>query len=224
MAVRAEDLTLVATVQAEAADLATVTAGVLERLIAVASDAIRQYIGRSLHRATLTETFPARCGVLLPLERRPVVSVTSVSYNSVAYVADGTDYEIHDAAAGLLYRRAGWPFSGNFLPGLLQEDRNPGTEQKLLSVVYVGGWITPAQNGTGSPALVRDLPYDLEQACIETVVDLYRRKGRAGDIATESIGVASVSYRNPNVITGLGSGGIIPDTVLPILNSYRSLR
>ncbi len=215
MAVRDEDLTLVATVQAEAADLGSASTTLLERMIAAASDAIRGYIGRPLHRATVTESYAGHGDQWLSLGRLPVISVASVSWNGSELDADS--YTLDDPDAGLLYRACGWPYTGRMLRGMLQEDRAPGSEQRLLEVTYTAGWLTPQQGD-------RTLPFDLEQACIETVVSLYRRKGRAGDIAGESIGIASVTYRNPNSVIGVGGGGMLPDAVLPTLNRYRSPR
>jgi hypothetical protein len=82
--------------------------------------------------------------------------------------------------------------------------------------------VTPNQVASSgwSALLPRTLPFDLEQATIDTAVALYRRGGMDPNISAESMGSYSVSYRNPNSVIGLGLGGFIPDLARASLDNY----
>jgi hypothetical protein len=189
----------------------------LPRLIASASEAIRRYIGRPrLHYgAAIVEKLAGYAGqarllgtVRLYLGTVPIVSVASV------VLPDGTslapsDYVIEDPVAGILYRREGWPFTGVDTGGVFH------SEEKSIVVTYAGGWVTPAaESGT------RTLPYDLEHACLLTVVSMYRSEPRDMSITSESLGDYSVSYDKPDA----SGGGLLPAAVQALLATYRRLQ
>lgn len=213
----ASDLTLPATVAAELAGGVTSADSRLPRLIAAASAAILRHLNRpQLHySAAYEETLAGHGRHRLVLGLCPVLDVTSVTIDGSTISADS--YELEDAEAGLLYRSARWPWTGYTRGGLPpQTDRDAGSEEACITVTYEGGYVTPAQAaevGWAGPA--RSLPYDLEEACVQAVVNLYRRGGDAAGIASESLGAYSVSYRIPD-----GAGGLLPDSVLAQLARY----
>ena len=135
---------------------------VLARMINSASDAIRTYCDRDFARAQRADRLegPGRPVLLLPLY--PVIRVESVTADGIPVLPE--EYEV-DVQAGRLVRRGGsWPGG----PGLTVE------------VVYEAGYITPeqARNGLGE----RDLPYDLEEACIATVMSWFSRRNMPPDV------------------------------------------
>lgn len=201
------DLTLPATVATELAGGVLSSDPRLPRLISVASEAIARHLDRQLHYvAAITEKVKGYGRPRLLLNVTPIVSIASVTLDDGSVV---TDYVREDDVAGILYRRAGWPNTGLSRGGLPPgNDPAPGTQEPSITVVYAGGWVTPAQAGT------RTLPYDIEEACIQTVVGLYRGNGRDQDVASEGLGDYSVSYREPSV------GGVLPEKVLPLLARY----
>lgn len=203
MALNASALTLVATVEDELGVDALGETTRLERYIHVASDAIAMYLGRPIHYATdIEETHPLVDGATrLMLERYPVVGAVA-AYDGSAELLDVSTY-VSESATGILSRSAGW--------------------LTATTVVYSGGWVTPRQVELDA-ALERTLPYDIEHACVMTVVSLRRSKGRDSSVASEAIGPASVSYGGLNTAIGRGAGGVIPDTALAILNRYRGAR
>lgn len=186
----------------------------LPRLIAVASAAVRGLLNRTqLHwQAGFVEKVPGYGTDSLVLDLTPVLSVASVVLPDGTAVTDYTKHE-----NGVLFREAGWPFTGRLRGGLPPAaDPIAGSEAPTIEVTYTGGWVTPGQAATpgwsGDP---RSLPFDLEEAVLQTCVGLYLRRGQDSSIASESMGDYSVSYRNP-----VGAGGIVPDAVLPILRQY----
>lgn len=201
------DLTLPATVATELAGGVSLSDPRLPRLISVASAAIARHLDRQLHYvASITEKVKGFGRPRLILDVTPIVSVASVTLDDGTVV---TDYVRENDLAGLLYRRAGWPDTGLSRGGLPPaNDGAPGTQEPSITVVYAGGWVTPAQSGT------RTLPYEIEEACVQAVVGLYRGNGRDPEVASESLGAYSVSYRGQ-------AGGILPDKVLPLLAAYR---
>lgn len=207
------DLTTVAVV----ADVLGVSASDarLPRLIGAASDAIRAHLGRpQLHySAAFVERLPGQLEqVRLWLGLPVVTSVASVVLPDGSTLS-ASEYSLEESA--YLYRAAGWPYTGLVRAGLLYDAAAVGTERPSIVVTYAGGWVTPAQSGT------RTLPYDLEEAAVQTVVAMYRRMGTDPTIASESLGDYSVTYKNPNAIVGVG--GLLPDAVLAQLDRYRRL-
>lgn len=205
----ATDLTLPATVAAELGVSASDER--LPRYIAVASDAARQYLNRDpLHyEAGIVETVAGFGTARLVLQRLPVLSIASIEFDGQAISADA--YEIEDGGAGLVFRRVGWPWTTTDAGGIVGGPL-PGYERRLLEVTYTGGWVTPGQTGT------RTLPYDIEEAVIQTVVGMYRSRGRDREIASESLGAASVTYARG------GEGGVLPATAKALLTPYRLIR
>lgn len=135
---------------------------VLARMINSASDVIRTYCDRDFARAQRTDRLEGPGGPVLLLPLYPVLQVESVT-------ADGTpvpveEYDVDAQAGRLIRRRGSWPGG----PGLTVE------------VVYEAGYITPeqARKGVGE----RDLPYDLEEACIATVMSWYSRRSMPPDV------------------------------------------
>lgn len=203
------DLTLPATVATELAGGVLSSDPRLPRLIAVASEAIAAHLGRRLHYgATITEKVKGFGRPRLILDVTPIISIASITLEDGTVV---TDFVRENDLAGCVYRRSCWPSTALARAGLPPANAPaPGTEEPSITVVYAGGWVTPAQSGT------RTLPYDIEEACIQTVVGLYRGNGRDPEVASESLGAYSVSYRGQ-------LGGVLPDKVLPLLAPYRRL-
>lgn len=195
----------------------------LPRYISVASAAVRSYLARpQLHySAAYVDKIAGLSRARLILSLTPVRSITSVVAPDGSTVPS-TEYEIDDANLGFLMRITGWPYTGRLRPGLLWSDPDMGTERKSWVITYAGGWVTPAQaSSSGWSGPDRDLPHDIEEAVLQTCVGLYRRGGVDQMIAAESLGDYSVTYRTLGA--GMGQGGIIPDTVLPLLQAYRGL-
>jgi len=135
---------------------------VLVRLINSASDAIRSYCDRDFARARRADRLEGSGRPVLLLPLYPVIRVESVTADGIPVSPE--EYDV-DAPAGRLIRRSGsWPGG----PGLTVE------------VVYEAGYITPeqARKGVGE----RDLPYDLEEACIATVMSWYSRRSMPADV------------------------------------------
>jgi hypothetical protein len=192
----------------------------LERRIGVASTAIEGYCGRHFAEATVTEAVPGHGTQYLTVSRTPVTEITSISYDGEAVDAEDYDATEKEKAAGLIRSLAGdW-----YDTALLAASPSPlplgGTEQPDYTVEYVGGYVLPKDATEDSP---RTLPHDLEEACIQTCVALYRQKGRDQSILSESLMSSSRSYAGStsNTAIGRGLGGIIPDAVVPLLEKYR---
>lgn len=190
----------------------------LTRAISAASAAISRYIGRRLHYSeSFVESLPGCVGrVRLLLGLVPVRDIATVELPDIGVV---TDWRLEDKDLGFLYRTAGWPFTGLVRSGLLYDAPAVGTELASIIVTYSGGWVTPAQaaaEGWSGPE--RDLPFDLEEACLQAVAGIYRGAGVDKSIASESLGDYSVAYR-----TAPSLAGILPDTVLAQLDAYKVL-
>lgn len=125
--------------------------GLLQNLIDDATAAIERYCGwsRGFGRQLYSETLPGFGHILLQLGERPLVSVTSVVYNSETL----TDYSISDRDRGLLYRQNGWPWTAQVMAGLTGWQQFPGTgipmpgyEEPSFTVIFVAGYVLPSQH------------------------------------------------------------------------------
>ena len=132
-------------------------------LIDQQSAAIRSFLSRVLARETVRQTERVSGEATLILERRPVAEVVGVTVDGAAL--DPADFE----RDGALLRR-------------LCNDR-PSLWWGKVAVDYAAGWRMPGETG-------RDLPEDIERACIDLCVRAYHARGR--DPALRS-------YENPDV-------------------------
>jgi hypothetical protein len=123
------------------------------------------------------------------LTMTPIVSVTEILCDS----SPVTDYEIHDAAAGTLYRQVGWTQSA-WVGWDSERYTIPGTGQKMYVVTYEAGYYLPGQTD-------RNLPHHIEQACIETVVDWYRGSKRDSQVKSKKVGDLAITYQDAPTAT-----------------------
>lgn len=188
----------------------------LERYIDVASRAISGFCGRDFeYKAGAVDRLPGMGSARLMVNRTPLLAVTKIELDGSELAT--TEYEVEDAGAGFIRSDAGFIASRAEVPSL-DGDLLVGTEEANYKVTYNGGYVTPAQ-ATGE--LPRTLPSDIEEACIQTVVALYRKKGQDRDIQSESLGDYSVTYAGSNTAIGRGSGGIIPDSAVGLIRKYK---
>ena len=133
----------------------------LNQLINQASADIESRCNRTLSRETRTnETYDCTGGTRLYLDLYPIYSVASVTVDGETV----TDYQVQ-SLAGYLDREDGWDGE--------------------VKVTYTGGYLL--EPITGPPAIARDLPYDLEYACILWVSGAYNSRG-SEHLSDETIG------------------------------------
>jgi hypothetical protein len=209
-------LTTVSALEAEmglASGSTGTTLALLERAINAASQAIASAVGRELHYAERVERAAGHATPRLLLGVMPLRAVSLVEYLGVddAEELAADDYEIEDASAGVLRRLdAVWSWTGRVTS--IDGDPQGGSEQLLYRVTYTGGWITPEQEGG---ALVRDLPYDIEDAALRLSALLYRSRGRDESVKSRKLMSASVTYGATQTAQ--------TDILAPIVSTYRRL-
>jgi hypothetical protein len=123
----------------------------------------------------------------------PVTAVASVvlldESGSVLDSYASTDYAI-DLEHGELWRSGGWVDGG----------------MPIYRVTYTAGYITPSQAGT------RDLPWDLEEACLRGVAMLWHASGQPL-VSSSSRGDQSISLRETT--------GLLPPECVDVAMAYR---
>lgn len=180
------DLTILATVKTEMNISGSSDDTVLEAFISQASDFIRKYTNRLYERQTITETLPGTGHVSLYLSRTPIVSLTSVTVNNALSVSD--TYTLENGAIGQIISHDDsdnpaakvWPLSSRPQSGLSQHIQY-GSFANNITIVYVSGFLLPGEGG-------RNLPEDLERACIELVKMFFERRTSDPSIKFEKIG------------------------------------
>jgi hypothetical protein len=173
-------LTTIAAAQAEIAGVSD-TAQV-ERWIDAASGAIARHTGRVMARESVTETFwlDRRGYPALRLQRTPVVSIASVTVDSVAL--DIATEVLLEPDSGIL-RRLSYDFPADWLAARVE-------------VAYVGGWLLP---GAG----VTTLPAEIQRACQITVAAFASGQYRDPQLRSESAdGIGSQSWLDPRAQDG----------------------
>ena len=212
MSLPAQALTTVLTLRQELGQSDQTKDTLLERYILGASSAIAGYCGRAFHReAMVAERVKGFGGCRLLVSRTPVVSVSAITKDG--QTVDATSYYVESAGAGFIYRPNGWDWTAPFRDGLAAPGMAAGEEESSYLVSYVGGWVTPAQSGTGTPALVRDLPNDIEEACIECCVQLFRKRGKRMGLDLEDEADSQTQW----------SGRLLTGTARSIMRRYRRL-
>ena len=212
MALAANALTTLATMRDELGITDDSQNDRLTRMINVASAAAESYTNRTFQRGTRTQKIRPPNGPRIFLDATPLASITSITDDGAT--VDSSEYEIEDASAGIVFRSSGWGGRDLTVPRSIVGDVMTGTGKSWLSITYIGGYVLPNDAGD------RDLPYDIEQACILTVTSLFRGRGRDRAVASKATGDASFSFRLPNEIIGVGAGGVIPDEAVVLLRPY----
>ena len=176
---------------------------VLSRYIAECSAAAENFCNRVFVTETMKDRiFPARDAVMqiafqgldvLQLSRWPIVSISSLTENGEALVAND-DY-IVDASNGQIYRidGAGYPRRWDAFP---------------IVVDYVGGYST--------------IPADVSAAVIRMVSQRWFARGRDPNLRGETIpGVYQANYWVSTGVDGGQDGNLSPD-VQAMLDNYRT--
>lgn len=186
------DLTILARMKSDLGLTGTDQDAALADVIREASDAIGRECARpeGFGRETVAETWRLSAAAdCLILTRDIRPAITSVVEDGVTLAA--ADYQL---AGSLLYR--------------LDEDAPTRWTARKVTVTYAAGY-----------ALLSDVPYDLERACLDLAATIWAARGRDRTIRSESVdGVASASYLDP----AAGKGGmplVIADAIAP----YRRL-
>lgn len=222
MALTADALTLVATVEDELGITAGTETARLERLINIASSAAESYACRVFYRTTnISEKSTGGVGPFMILDRPPINSVTSITYLGTALST--TSYEIHDANAGIVFAVGGSWVTSTIGFSDVSGTIFTGVDRKTYTIVYDGGWYT--QNQDNGTTIIRNLPWDIEYAAIAIVSYLRRSMGRDPSVTSESLLGSSISYANPGA-TGAGGADWLKKAVpaaAAVLDRYKRL-
>lgn len=156
---RTRALTTPARVRAEITSITDAASDpLLASLIDRATAAIERYTNRrfGFGRQAYSDTVPGFGGRDLQLSVGPLISVSAVTQDSNAV----TDYSIGNRDAGWLYRRLGWDWTPGHAVGLTGrqrwpswQDPMPGTEEPLVAVTHVSGYLLPGDNLIGKTTL-----------------------------------------------------------------------
>ena len=170
----------------------------LESLINSTSSQIETFLQRNLSRdAAKVERVSGYGNFTLILSLTPVLSLTSIEIISMTapplFPFDITDVEIKDADAGLIYYRAGWPWTVPRPSGTITADPMPGQEWNVIEATYDGGYDLPA-------SITSTLPADIQRACTVAVSTEYRKRGMDRTIKSEKLMSYSITYDK----TGMG--------------------
>ena len=196
-ALTATALTTLATLEARLglSTPADAVKALLRDYINFASDLIERETNRVFGAEAAIEEKVAGYGTaFLRVARTPITTLTSITFNGGA--VDSSKYEIHNAKVGTIRNVNGsWTWTAAALANIAG-DPLPGTERLLYTITYNGGYVLPQDDPT------RDLPYDVEEACIELAKQIYFEGGRDPTVKSEKLLSWSASYKGPADLPG----------------------
>jgi hypothetical protein len=177
----------------------------LQALIVQASGLIDGYCGRAFMRGAHIEKIKGYgAGSCLSIKNTPIISITSIALDDE--IIDASNYAIESEDAGLI--------SGDFVDtapvcySITGMTHMAGRQQRRYNVAYIGGYLLPDDAN-------RNLPYEIERACIDLVRGGYYAQGRDVSIKSESTdGVGSITYAG-NAVMGV-------ENVRGLLASHRA--
>jgi len=153
----------------------------LTRQINVVSEKIANYCNRNFRKQTYNdEKYTGNDLLELNLDNYPITSVTEIkiSDNEIEL----TDIEI-ESESGILYYEKLFKSSG-YVCGI---SRHKDQRIKNVTITYEAGYQLPDQ-------VDRDLPYDLEDACINEIVNAYEHKGTASNLESWTLDKATKKF------------------------------
>jgi len=159
---------------------------ILGAFIDEASAFIERYTGFRFPQETIVEKLGSDGGHRLILSRRPIKSINSIKYKGI--LVDSSVYEIEDAMAGFVWRNdSKWINTTEISEGITSKFYGP--KRKDYEVEYIAGFVLPDD-------VNRDLPYDIERACIELCKLYYYRQKADPMVRRERIGDSFVWYQD----------------------------
>lgn len=183
-------------------------------IVDAVSDAARRYTGREFSRQVYVEKVAGTGSVSLRLRHTPVVSIASIVRDGSTMLA--SEYQIADAENGRVYRQDGWDWTVAHVASLSRQNRpHVGDELPEYEVTYTAGWLLPGEAG-------RTLPYDVEEAAIQSAIDWWNNgkasTNDAGPVRRKTIDGLTVEYA---VSEGSAAVGALSPVSVQILNRYR---
>lgn len=155
-------------------------------LIEEASSFIETYTGFRFPEEDVTEKLGSTGGHRLVLSRRPIKSITHIKYRGTSI--DPSYYEIEDAMAGFVWRNdSHWTDTRELAGGIVRKIHGPAIQD--YEVRYIAGYKLPDDAN-------RDLPYDIERACLELCKLYYFRQKADPMVRRERVGDAFVWYQD----------------------------
>jgi len=154
----------------------------IERNINSVSSMVSKYCNRKFIADTYTEYYKGSGSQKLVLNQYPINAITSVKVDSAALTA-GTDYVTADRTyldQGIVFKNNGWTWYG-YLTGLVGELTAPVDN---IEVVYSAGYTLET---------ARTFPYDLEDAVINMVSDLYGEQ-QEGTVGLKKLTQGKLTY------------------------------
>lgn len=197
-------LTTIESVKSELGIVGSDEHPLLTDYIRQASDMIARFCSRTFAEERVVETVGATGLPEILLTRTPVKTVNSVSFDGGVAI---TDYTVEDPDAGILFRETLWTSTVIGFGGVIPHPSS--YKRPLWSFDYTGGWYLP----NWATVANRDLPYDLERACLDLVTNLYRQKGVDPAMSRYRIGDTDITWAR--------KGGLLTDRIESVLQFYR---
>ncbi len=177
---------------------------IISDLIDQASAWIVSHTNREFAKETITQTMQSRGTPYLLVDRTPLRSILFIEFSGTS--VESTLYEIEDPDAGLIWKQS--VFTNTIMPTAFITEGPTRYGRQTWTVKYVGGYTLPGTTGG------RDLPHDVERACLDLVKSWFISRGENPEIQRQQVGDASETK-----FAKIAEQGIAP-TVLNILKPF----
>lgn len=180
----------------------------LERQINVMSQKIANFCNRNFKSQTYTEEkYIGNDDVYLYLKNFPITSLDNLEINDTEISTSNVTVKSND---GALYYTGIFRSSG-YVSGI-SSHRDIRFEN--ISVTYEAGYILPDK-------ITRNLPYDLEQACIDELIYKYGNKDSKGKkVKSWTLDKASKSYEDDSDVFN-SELGLLNETIALLNSKYK---
>jgi hypothetical protein len=159
------DLTTYANVKAFLGLSVDTDKGLLERLITAASSFIQTIVNRDITKQIYTEKYNGNGHAKLPLSSFPITAISSLSVDGIAVPLSSDGIQAGYIFSETMVYLIGYTFTKGF---------------QNVAISYTAGY--------------ENVPYDIEQACIDLVALKYKERERIG-IQSKTLATETVTYR-----------------------------
>ena len=159
----------------------------VEFAVKSATDALKSMLGFDpVYKEGRTEYIRQPKGYLRlkPVDSWPIKKVNEIKFDGG--IVDSEKYFIENKKSGFITRtdRRSWPGIESYT--LSVSVNIPNETFPSYEINYDAGWVTPAQ-AMNNDELDRDLPYDIEDACIRLALNELESRARRQDVSSVSI-------------------------------------
>lgn len=225
MALSPRALTTLATVKSELDITGPGSDARLERMIEAISEAMSREAGGRIfqYQPAAVHKIAGYGYPRLIVPCAPLLSVEEVSLidsdGTIIHTYAPDDYSIESIENGFIRNDGNWAHTAPIGPGIMDRPLD-GAERLGFKVTYECGWVTP-QQAEDDNDLTRTLPFELEEACIQSTGIWFRNAQRDPTIQSQTTERQTTVYGGFSVSASEKRAGTLTLEAQAIARRYR---